>query len=168
MSTAVGPQGLIRVKEYLGHFNPQTPQLDKYMNFITQTQPPQYSDRGDLFAPNSHQHHIVPQRMDKNHEFENHLACLGVADHFIAHYLLFRALPAHPPAVEILSYMAAKALPLCVMLPKGHSPDAKFWSSCDVTLVQTIARKYAECWRFERITLEARASGDKPGTGENR
>jgi hypothetical protein len=86
MSTAVPLKELIRAKEYLGHFNPEAPRLDKYLRFITQAQPPRYRDRTDpLFAPVKHEHHIVPRSMDKNHEFENHLACLGIADHFIAH-----------------------------------------------------------------------------------
>jgi hypothetical protein len=45
--------------------------------------------------------------------------------------------------------MSAKALPVCVKLPQGYSPDEQFWANCDSTLIRTIAKQYAECWSFD-------------------
>jgi len=88
MSAPVEPMELMRAEEYLKRLGAGAPALSKYLNFITQTQPP--SSREGL--PRRHAHHIVPRCMDDNHEFETQLAYLGIAEHFRAHHLLFLVL----------------------------------------------------------------------------
>jgi hypothetical protein len=145
MSTPVKPKELARAKEYLNGLGADGLALDKYFDFITQTQPPS-SWEG---FPTRHKHHIVPRWMDERDEFKKQLAYLGIADHFRAHHLLFLSMPTNPKPVAILSFMLVITIPQ--LQEHRHRLDASFWFRFaeNETSVRELAQIYEQRWIFE-------------------